>query len=308
MNIQDENPLVSIVVITYNSSKYVLETLESVKRQTYQNLELVLSDDCSKDNTITIVKAWLEKNEERFARTAVVEATVNTGVSGNCNRGCKVSQGEYIKTIAGDDILEIDAITEYVNYMLENKSVSLIYAQVTLINEKSELTEIIKTKIAGKRLTFNKEFQSNMIFAPSIFYTREIYDKVNGFDENLKLEDIDFYLKILDKGGIIEYMPKTVAFYRIHSESLSQNNMLMLQEHVKTLDKYRHKKHFKWNYINFTKNALYKQKTDNPNYDFYKMYKFFSQDHSFVFFIFLDLRFWFKYFFKNRIKRMLKLA
>ncbi len=57
----DLNPLVSIIVITYNSSKYVLETLESAKAQTYQNIELIVSDDGSTDNTIEICKIWIEK-------------------------------------------------------------------------------------------------------------------------------------------------------------------------------------------------------------------------------------------------------
>ena len=99
------NPLVSIVVVTYNSSEFVLETLESAKIQTYKNIELIVTDDCSKDNTLEIVKDWVDKNKDSFIHTLVLEATVNTGISGNCNRGCNASKGEYIKTIAGDDTL-----------------------------------------------------------------------------------------------------------------------------------------------------------------------------------------------------------
>ena len=61
-----KEPLVSIIVITYNSSKYVLETLESAKAQTYENIELIISDDGSTDDTIKICKNWLEKNQDRF--------------------------------------------------------------------------------------------------------------------------------------------------------------------------------------------------------------------------------------------------
>lgn len=55
------NPLVSVIVITYNSAKYVLETLESIRVQSYQNIELIISDDCSKDNTIDICRNWIGK-------------------------------------------------------------------------------------------------------------------------------------------------------------------------------------------------------------------------------------------------------
>jgi alpha-1,3-rhamnosyltransferase len=66
------NPLVSIVVITYNSSSYVIETLESIKAQTYQNIELIVSDDCSKDKTVDVCKKWIEKNKQRFVRTELI--------------------------------------------------------------------------------------------------------------------------------------------------------------------------------------------------------------------------------------------
>lgn len=58
-----EQPLVSVSVITYNSAKTVLETLESIKAQTYQNLELIVSDDCSTDNTVELCRNWIEQNK-----------------------------------------------------------------------------------------------------------------------------------------------------------------------------------------------------------------------------------------------------
>ena len=88
-----ENDLVSIVVITYNSSKYVLETLESAKAQTYQNIELIITDDCSTDNTVAVCKEWLEKNEDRFVKAELVTSPCNTGVPANLNRGVKKAQG-----------------------------------------------------------------------------------------------------------------------------------------------------------------------------------------------------------------------
>ena len=99
------NPLVSIIVITYNSSKYVLETLESAKAQTYQNIELIVSDDCSTDNTVEICHNWIEQNKERFVRTELITVEKNTGIAPNCNRGVKAAKGEWVKLIAGDDVL-----------------------------------------------------------------------------------------------------------------------------------------------------------------------------------------------------------
>ena len=111
-----EQPLVSIIVITYNSSKYVLETLESAKAQTYQNIELIVSDDCSTDNTVEICREWIEKNKKRFLRTELITSEKNTGIPANCNRGVKAAQGEWVKLIAGDDILCNNCIEANIEY------------------------------------------------------------------------------------------------------------------------------------------------------------------------------------------------
>ena len=73
-------PLVSVPVITYNSSKTVLETLDSIYNQTYQNLELIVSDDCSTDNTVGICREWIEAHKKRFVRTELLTVEKNTGV------------------------------------------------------------------------------------------------------------------------------------------------------------------------------------------------------------------------------------
>ena len=110
----ENKPLVSIVVITYNSSEYVLETLESAKAQTYTNIELIVSDDCSTDETVSICKKWFEANKDRFVNTIMVEAEINSGVPANANRGLAECKGEWIKFIAGDDILVSTGIEEFV--------------------------------------------------------------------------------------------------------------------------------------------------------------------------------------------------
>src|SRR5690606_12047202 len=108
------HPLVSVVVITYNSAKYVLATLESIKAQTYQNIELIVSDDCSNDDTVEICRSWMVENCERFIRTELITTEKNKGIPANCNRGVTASQGLWIKIIAGDDLLLPNCISHNV--------------------------------------------------------------------------------------------------------------------------------------------------------------------------------------------------
>lgn len=111
------NPLVSIVIITYNQSKYILETLESTRFQTYHNIELIISDDYSTDNTISICKDWLQKNKDRFINVKLVVPHKNTGTAINCNRGVNASTGKWIKLLAGDDKLPPESINDFVNFV-----------------------------------------------------------------------------------------------------------------------------------------------------------------------------------------------
>src|SRR5512133_427948 len=110
-------PLISIIVITYNSSKFVLDTLESAKAQTYENLELIISDDHSTDGTVDICNKWLEDNKNRFASTALLSVDTNTGIPANLNRAISISRGLWIKYIAGDDLLAENCIADLLFYI-----------------------------------------------------------------------------------------------------------------------------------------------------------------------------------------------
>src|ERR1700712_629182 len=110
------HPLVSIVVLTYNSGKFIIETLESTFNQTYDNIELILSDDCSTDNTVQLAQAWVNDHKSRFKKAEVLTVPVNTGIPKNCNRGLRGAGGEWIKILSGDDVLHNSCIETFVRY------------------------------------------------------------------------------------------------------------------------------------------------------------------------------------------------
>ena len=152
-------PLVSIAVVTYNSSKTVLETLDSIKEQTYPNIELIISDDCSKDNTVELCRGWVEKNKGRFVRVEILTVETNTGVSANFNRADAASRGEWGKPIAGDDLLLPNAIQEYVNYIIVHPDVVYVFANGKCFGSNEEYTRRIAQEFTMDFFKWDKQKQ-----------------------------------------------------------------------------------------------------------------------------------------------------
>src|ERR1035437_2293826 len=109
MQEKTKQPLVSIIVITYNSSKFVLETLESAKAQTYRNIELIVTDDNSTDETVDICKKWIDENAVQFVRATLVLSKSNTGIPANINRGVNLAKGFWIKCRSEEHTSELQS-------------------------------------------------------------------------------------------------------------------------------------------------------------------------------------------------------
>ena len=230
-----EQPLVSVPVITYNSSKFVLETLESIKAQTYQNIELIISDDCSADNTVELCKKWVDKNRERFVRTQIITSEVNTGVSANLNRAEAACQGEWVKGIAGDDLLMPNCIADCVEYVQQNTNIIYLFGRIETFGASDEKHKYFSEKVFDysffdldvdgqlERLVFGE----NCVPASTFFYNRQkSIDLGIRNDERIPLlEDWPKWINILEKGVKLDFVDKVVTKYRIHENSLSTNRL-----------------------------------------------------------------------------------
>jgi alpha-1,3-rhamnosyltransferase len=232
-----ENPLVTILIITYNSAKSVIETLESAKSQTYKNIELIISDDCSKDNTIEICRDWINKNEPFFKRTELITVDVNTGISPNCNRGFNSAQGEWIKPIAGDDILTPDCISTFVKYLNLNPDAAFIFSNIEIFgNDESSVKRgyvqdwINRSLKSFENLTtaesqYKKLMISNNVCSPSAIYQSKAFHAIGGFDEELKLiEDYPFWINATKKGYKIISIKEKLIRYRVNETSVQTSD------------------------------------------------------------------------------------
>lgn len=226
--------IISIIVVTYNSENTVLKTLDSIMNQTYSNIEIVITDDCSTDDTIEKVLEWKDKSYPG-GKVKIIKSKINTGISENVNRGVNASIGDLVKIIAGDDTLERNAIEVfYKNYKKSEKnSEQIIYqSKVNLIDNNDQQTDKLKNYLIrsynciSSKEQFHSIVKSNFLVAPAIgLLNKSIFKKYGYFDTRFPmLEDYPFYLNLSKNGFVFKLIDEALVNYRISSTSVSQSN------------------------------------------------------------------------------------
>ncbi len=218
------NKLVSVAVITYNSAQTILETLESIKIQTYPELELIISDDCSTDNTISVCQQWINSNKARFYQTKIIEAPANTGISANCNRAEDACIGDWVKLIAGDDILLPECIETYMQHVAERKDCPCIFSRVQCFSAFDGKTIGYYKSFDYSFFSLTREkqlnhliYNGNCIPAASAFFNISLMRKLGiRNDERIPfLEDLPRWINILNAGYRLEYIDRNLVRYRV---------------------------------------------------------------------------------------------
>ena len=228
--ILDDRPIVTVAVTTYNSSKYIIETLDSIKAQTYNNIILQISDDCSKDNTFDVCMMWIKKNQNRFYKTKYIYSQKNTGVSANCNRHWDECESEWLKGIAGDDILLPCCVETYMDYIQKNPEAIIIFGKAMAFYTKRE--KLIKCgyihnydyfSLSPKELHYQLIWNGNKLPAASAFYNIRILTNM-GFRHDTRIRNIEDYPKWIRLSGLgikFHYINKDTVLYRCEETSLS---------------------------------------------------------------------------------------
>jgi glycosyltransferase involved in cell wall biosynthesis len=231
-------PLVSIIVITYNSSKYVLKTLESASAQTYPNIELIVSDDGSTDNTIEICREWMEQNKGRFVRTELVTTPVNTGIPANCNRGLKASRGVWVKLIAGDDFIAESYVAECLSSGSDDNEVGIIYTNSYIIDAEGKITaEEPSLDYKSGRVFDDIFFLRFWPKTSSMLFLKEALSHVGNFDESNWVEDYLLVLKIAQKYKFL-HIDQYLTYYRVHESNISKGSLRLLQSQLQVIKQF----------------------------------------------------------------------
>lgn len=262
------NPLVSIIIVTYNSEKFILEALESAKNQTYRNIELIVTDDCSKDETVTICRNWIKNNKNHFTHTKIITVNENTGIASNCNRGLKASKGEWLKYIAGDDLLLPNCISDNLDFLKQTPNAKFITSNTENIDDSGQPYNCGINKYAAlQKFYFEESSELQLktyarlpvfLNSPAFFMNKQLISSVNGFDEEFKIyEDICIIFRINGIGEKVHFFNRNTVKYRIHDKAISRNKSNLISEKRKKeqfaiFNKYRRKHLDKFNLIDLS--------------------------------------------------------
>ena len=207
--------VVSIIIPTYNSEKFIKRCLDSVINQIYKNLEIIVIDDASKDNTKQIIKEYVEKDN----RIRPFYSSENKGVSFSRNIGLKASTGEYIMFVDSDDELTKDAVRRMIDISVKyNSDYVDSYEIVKYTKRNNKVCMFTESKLPKKHLVLgsikeNPKIISMYMYIKGKLIKKELIDNLL-FDENLRIyEDLVFEQTLKSKVKNYVMMNKPIYVY-----------------------------------------------------------------------------------------------
>ena len=195
----DNSSLVSVIIPCYNCEKYIAEAIESILNQSYNNIELIIVDDCSTDNSLIIIEKYINNKN-----VVIIKNSTNSGVAYSINIGIKIAKGEYIARMDADDISHPLRIQKQVDVMLSNPNFSVVGTNVQVIDGDGNALFYYNALHTDDEI--RKAFAyTSPIWSGSQMWKRSVCFQAGLIDENLipGCEDIEFTLRLLLLGKSI---------------------------------------------------------------------------------------------------------
>lgn len=230
----DAQPLVTVIIASYNHGPYIEESILSVINQTYPNIELLVIDDGSKDDSVERIKALQALHGFDF------RVQENQGLTNTLNGAIARAKGSLIAPFGSDDIMLHDRIAVQVAYMDGKPEVGICAGNIELIDADGNLYPESRQRrdVPFRRLDFDDMFLERKPYppAPTLMIRREALDKVGGFDPNIRLEDLLIELKITHAGYFIDGLSVLMARYRKHATNSYKNHRFMIDNILRSYD------------------------------------------------------------------------
>jgi teichuronic acid biosynthesis glycosyltransferase TuaG len=214
------NDLVSIITPSYNSANYIGATIESIISQTYINWELIITDDCSTDQTIALIKSFQQKDK----RIKLFENDVNSGAGVTRNNCIKHANGRYIAFCDSDDQWKPEKLERQLSFMLEN-NYAFTFTAYDVINELNEPKGVF---IPPPKVTYHSLLQTCSIGCLTVIYDTKQLGK-HYMPEIRKRQDYALWLKLIKQTKLAYGLTEPLAIYRSRSHSISSNKIKAAQ-------------------------------------------------------------------------------
>jgi len=242
-------PLVSVCIPAYNNAAYIKETIDSVLNQTYSNLELIICDDKSKDDTVQVIESIHDN------RMKLYKNEKNLGMSGNWNHCLSKCSGEFIKLICADDILAKNCLEKEVEALISHPTAVLAESDTRLFDLNGKQKGFYKRyKTSG--LTDGKTIARAGFFVKNYFgaplantFRRSALEKTSGFDTwYTYILDYDFWVQLACMGDVY-IIHEPLNYFRVRNDSNTGNVMAgdkteeYVKEHIHLVHKFKEELH-----------------------------------------------------------------
>jgi glycosyltransferase involved in cell wall biosynthesis len=220
----DSLPLVSVIAISYEHERFVLDCLESIRAQTYPNVQLIVVDDCSTDGTVSVIESWLAQTG---TPCTLVTHDRNLGICSTKNDALRHARGVYVAGVSTDDVWLPDKLARQVECMeAAPETVAVVYSDAERTDESGRalpttfLEEFDRSERPPSGDIYETLLERNFIPAGSALIRRACLEQVGPYDETLAYEDWDMWLRLARQYEFV-CLPGVTLRYRVHEASLS---------------------------------------------------------------------------------------
>ena len=221
-----DSTLVTVICSCYNHTEFVTESIQSVLNQSYKNIQLIVVDDCSKDDSVSVIEKFIVD----YPEIIFIRNETNLGLTKSVTNAMPYAKGDYFIDLAADDVLLPNCIEIQLNTFKNSsyKNLAIVYGNAELITEDGKHSSYYfdvdahfktKTKRPSGAIYGNVISAETTICSVSSMCKKAVFDQLNGYDTNLSYEDFDLWIRI-SRDYNIEFVDEILIQKRIVTNSL----------------------------------------------------------------------------------------
>ncbi len=238
MNVVDKMPLVSITIPSYNHGSYVKACIESIILQDYANIELIIIDDGSTDDSVLKISEMVDRCRARFHRFEFVHRP-NKGLCATLNEALEWAQGDYFSVTDSDDLLFPSKTSVLVLEIEGLSKVAGVFGGAEIINTDGSILNVIRPQC------FTYEFsdilrRNKMMFSSCMLIRLDLMRLTGGYPKDLYIEDWYMWLKLTEGGDKLKVIAEPLIQYRLHETNISKNVFKMFEARKEILNIFSH--------------------------------------------------------------------